>query len=203
VRWPEAIRSGEPLANDPVRAAYVRHVVPQLRAWLKEQLPEYMLPATINVLPALPRTPNGKLDRKALPEPEFAQRSADRSATAPRTALEQVLAGIWAGVLGVEQVGIGDNFFELGGHSLLVIQVIARLREAFQVEVPFRSLFDTPTVAGLAQALMGLSGQLERTAELLVAVAQLSDEEVEARLGQALPASVAASSSFRNASRDK
>jgi acyl carrier protein len=123
--------------------------------------------------------------------------------TAPRTALEQVLAGIWASVLGVEQVGIHDNFFELGGHSLLVIQVIARLREAFQVDMPFRSLFATPTVAGLAQALLSLSGHLERTAALLVAVAQLSDEEVEARLGQASPATVAAPSPLRFTSGDR
>jgi amino acid adenylation domain-containing protein len=185
VRWPEEPRHREAIVNDPVRAAYTRHVVPQLRALLKENLPEYMLPAAISVLSTLPRTPNGKIDRRSLPAPELAHRSVEQSFIAPRTALEQVLAGIWASVLGVERVGVHDNFFELGGHSLLVIQVMVRIRDAFQIDLPFRSLFTTPTVAGLGEAMLGLVGQIERierTAELLVALSRLSDKEVEAML---------------------
>ena len=101
---------------------------------------------------------------------------------APQTALEQVLAGIWAGVLGVERIGRHDNFFELGGHSLLVIQVMVRIREAFQVDVPFRALFASPTVAGLGEALRGLSAQIDPTAEVLVELSRLSDQEVTAML---------------------
>jgi len=182
VRWPVELGSCALLANDPVRAAYIRHVVPQLRALLKEQLPEYMVPAAISVVSSLPRTPNGKIDRKALQPPEIAQRRAAQTFVAPQTALEQVLAGIWAGVFGVERVGRHDNFFELGGHSLLVIQVMVRIREAFQIDVPFRTLFTSPTLAGLGEALLGVSGQIERTAELLVKLSQLSDQEVEAML---------------------
>lgn len=179
------------IANDPVRAAYTRHVVPQLRALLKENLPEYMLPSAIIVISAPPLTPNGKIDRKSLPAPETAHRSVEQSFLAPRTALEQVLAGIWASVLGVDRVGVYDNFFELGGHSLLVIQVIVRIRDAFQIDLPFRSLFTTPTVAGLGEAMLGPAGpieRIERTAELLVALSQLSDGEVEAMLTRDLPA---------------
>jgi acyl carrier protein len=185
VRWPVEPGSRALLANDPVRAAYIRHAVPRLRALLKEQLPEYMLPAAISVVSTLPRTPNGKIDRQALQPPEFAQRSAVPAFVAPQTALDQVLAGIWAGVLGVERIGRHDNFFELGGHSLLVIQVIVRIREAFQIDVPFRTLFASPTVAGLGEALRGLSAQIEPTAEVLVKLSQLSDQEVEAMLTRA------------------
>jgi acyl carrier protein len=191
VRWPEEPWSREAIANDPVRAAYTRHIVPELRALLKENLPEYMLPSAISVISSLPRTPNGKIDRRSLPAPEMAHRGVEHSFAAPRTPLEQVLAGIWAGVLGLERVGVHDNFFELGGHSLLVIQVMVRIRDAFQVDLPFRSLFTTATVAGLADAMLGLAGQaerIERTAELLVALSRLSDKEVEAMLAQELTA---------------
>ncbi|MCC7361438.1 MAG: methyltransferase, partial [Anaerolineales bacterium] len=185
VRWPVASGSRAPLANDPLRAAYLRRIVPELRARLQEQLPAYMLPAAISVVSALPRTPNGKLDRQALQPPEFAQRPAARAFVPPQTALEQVLAQIWAGVLAVEHVGRHDNFFELGGHSLLVIQVIVRLREAFQVELPFRALFSHPTLAALSAALLALPAPVERRAEILLQLAQLSDAEVEARLTRA------------------
>jgi hypothetical protein len=185
VRWPVEPGSRALLANDPVRAAYLRHIVPQLRALLKEQLPEYMVPAAISVVSALPRTPNGKLDRKSLQPPEIAQRSTALAFVAPQTALEQVLAGIWAGVLGVERVGRHDNFFDLGGHSLLVIQVMVRMREAFQIDVPFRTLFTSPTVAGLGEVLLGLLAQIEQTAQVLVKLSQLSDQEVEAMLARA------------------
>jgi acyl carrier protein len=185
VRWPVEPGSRALLANDPVRAAYIRHVVPQLRALLKEQLPDYMVPAAMSVVAALPRTPNGKIDRKALQPPEIVQRRAAHAFVAPQTALEQVLAEIWAGVLGVERVGRQDNFFELGGHSLLVIQVMVRIREAFQIDVPFRTLFTSATLAGLGEALLGLSAQIERTAEVLVKLSQLSDLEVEALLTRA------------------
>jgi acyl carrier protein len=154
-----------------------------------------MQPAAIVVLSNLPLTPNGKIDRKSLPAPEAAHRSSEQSLVEPRTALEQVLAGIWASVLGVERVGVHDNFFEMGGHSLLVIQVIVRIRDAFRIDLPFRSLFTTPTAAGLGEAMLGLAGQsqrIERTAELLLALAQLSDNEVEAMLTRETTAPVAA-----------
>src|SRR2546427_12437212 len=111
-----------------------------------------MVPSAFVVLDALPLSPNGKLDRRALPAPDP---SALMGAgyVAPRTDAERALAGIWAEVLGVAQVGVEDNFFELGGDSILSIQVVSRARAAFGVDISPRALFTTPTVAGLAAAL--------------------------------------------------
>jgi len=126
----------------------------ELRAALKQQLPAAMLPAAYMLLDALPRTPSGKLDRRALLALEVGE-AAGAAFVAPRTLIEQRVAEICAEVIGVDVtlVGIDDNFFDLGGHSLLAFRAITRLREAFQIELPLRSLFETPTVAGLAQVV--------------------------------------------------
>ncbi|MEG4588313.1 amino acid adenylation domain-containing protein [Microcoleus sp. MOSTC5] len=124
----------------------------ELRSFLKEKLPEYMLPSAFVLLEALPLTPNGKVDRKALRAPDT-ENFPLNAAFAPRTPEEQLLAEIWSNVLGVKQIGIRDNFFELGGHSLLATQLIAKVRETFQVELPLRSLFQSPTVESLAEAI--------------------------------------------------
>ncbi|HEX2190629.1 MAG TPA: amino acid adenylation domain-containing protein, partial [Longimicrobiaceae bacterium] len=120
----------------------------EVRAFLRGSLPEYMLPAAFVFLDALPLTPNGKVDRKALPAPELA--SAEEKYVAPRTPVEEVLAGIWAEVLRLERVGVEDGFFDLGGHSLLATRVVSRVREVFGVELPLRALFEGPTVAEMA-----------------------------------------------------
>jgi len=124
----------------------------ELRDFLRERLPGYMVPAAYVFLPALPLTPNGKLDRKALPDPGgFGDPGQEGAAPAPpRTPAEERVAGIFAEVLGVERVGVADDFFALGGHSLLAAQVASRVGSAFGVELPVRSVFDTPTVEGLA-----------------------------------------------------
>ncbi len=127
--------------------------VEELRSYLRAKLPEYMVPSTFVMLRALPLTPSGKLDRQALPAPEQVRPEVARSFVAPRTPVEEVLAGIWARVLGTEHVGIHDNFFDLGGHSLLATQVVSQIRETFQVELRLRSLFETPTLAGLAEVI--------------------------------------------------
>src|SRR5262249_6112458 len=119
---------------------------------LKETLPEYMVPATFVMLEALPLTANGKIDRLALPEPE-GRRSDEEAYVAPRTAVEEILAGIWAEVLKVDQIGVYDNFFDLGGHSLLATQVVSRIRQAFQTDLPLRALFEAPNVAELSQRI--------------------------------------------------
>lgn len=127
--------------------------ISELRGFLKQKLPEYMVPSTFVMLDTLPLTPSGKVNRRALPAPDLARPELDKSFIAPRTPTEEVLVGIWAQVLGVERVGIYDDFFELGGHSLLATQIISRMRQTFGVELPLRRLFETPTVTGLAQSV--------------------------------------------------
>ena len=118
-----------------------------------QTLPSVMLPETVQLLPALPMTPNGKVDRRALPEPQSA--IVLPSATAPESALEKTIAGIWEQVLGRSSVGTADNFFDLGGHSLLVVQVQRRLHEACGREVSLTDMFRLPTIQALAAHLSG------------------------------------------------
>jgi natural product biosynthesis luciferase-like monooxygenase protein len=125
----------------------------EVRRFLSPQLPEYMLPSMVVLLDALPLTPNGKLDRLGLPAPSTASVEKGGSFVAPRTMGEKLIADIWADVLSLERIGIHDNFFDLGGHSLLAVQVISRLRDAFRVQLPLHTLFQSPTIAGLAAAI--------------------------------------------------
>ncbi|WP_281274219.1 non-ribosomal peptide synthase/polyketide synthase [Brevibacillus gelatini] len=124
-----------------------------LTAWAKAKLPEFMVPSVFVWLEAMPLTPNGKIDRKQLPEPEWSQTVSTQDYAAPRNETEEMVANIWSDVLGVGQVGIHDNFFELGGHSLLATRVISRLRETFAKDVPIRAIFENQTVAKLCETL--------------------------------------------------
>ena len=126
-------------------------VISQLRRFLKQQLPDFMVPTIFMALEAMPLTPNGKVDRKALPEPDASRPELEANYVAPRTPIEQQIADIWMQVLNVKRVGIYDNFFELGGYSLVGIQVVSRVRQALQVEILMSNLFELPTVADLAQ----------------------------------------------------
>lgn len=149
-----AVREGE--TGDRSLVAYVvadsdsLPALTELRTFLKEHLPEYMLPAAFVRLDKLPLTPNGKVDRQALPEPDSARPELEINFVAPSTPIEEVLVEIWCSVLGVDRVGVEDNFFELGGHSLLATQVITRIRKAFRIDLPLRTIFEWPTVASLA-----------------------------------------------------
>ncbi|HLL83363.1 MAG TPA: condensation domain-containing protein, partial [Longimicrobium sp.] len=152
--WPgvreAAVVVREETAGDRRLVAYVAGEVAadEAREHLRGRLPEYMIPAAFVVMDRLPVNSSGKLDRKALPAPELA--SAKERHAAPRTPTEEVLAGIWAEVLGLARVGVHDSFFDLGGHSLLATRVASRARELFGVELPLRALFEGPTVAALA-----------------------------------------------------
>ena len=143
--------------NEPVKGTAARALAPQLRAYLGERLPDYMVPSAIVLLDALPLTPNGKVDRAALPPPEHSRPELADAFVAPRTPVEETLASIWADVLRLDRIGVNDSFFEIGGHSLLATQVMSRVREAFGCELPLRVLFETPTIAGLAGSLEALS----------------------------------------------
>ncbi len=137
-----------------------------LRAHLRERLPEHMVPAAFVRLPALPLTPHGKVDRRALPAPEEMAEAADRAAASPEhppaNPVEEMIAGIWADLLGLDRpVSPGEDFFQLGGHSLLATRLLSRLRQAFGVELPVQRVFASPTVAGLAAAIaaVGQTGE--------------------------------------------
>ncbi|MCC6698260.1 MAG: amino acid adenylation domain-containing protein [Candidatus Hydrogenedentes bacterium] len=146
-------------AGDKALAAYVvsREAVTakDLRAHLEGALPEYMIPSAFTMLEAMPLSPNGKVDRRRLPEAEWGG-VGDGGDERPRTVDEEVLAGIWCSVLRVEKIGVHDRFFDLGGHSLLATQVVSRVRDAFNVDLPLRALFEAPTVAGLAERIESL-----------------------------------------------
>jgi acyl-coenzyme A synthetase/AMP-(fatty) acid ligase/acyl carrier protein len=127
--------------------------VSQLRRYVLERLPEYMVPQVFVMLPRLPLLPNGKIDRRALPAPEQERPQLDHAYTAARNSTEKTIAAIWTELLPVQTVGVHDNFFELGGHSLLAMRLISRLRETMKVDVPLELLFKAPTVAGLAEII--------------------------------------------------
>ncbi|MFI6182281.1 amino acid adenylation domain-containing protein [Nonomuraea sp. NPDC051191] len=172
-----AVREAFVMVRDGALVAYVvADGTPELRPYLAERLPEYMVPSTYVPLAALPVNPSGKVDRQALPEPGPAARAVT---AAPATPLEQAVAAVWQEVLG-GQVGREDNLFELGGNSLNATRIASRLRDALDVRVPLRTLFARPTVAELAAELA--SPEVETAAELYLMVAAYSDEEAEALL---------------------
>ena len=141
------------LAAYVVRKPEMRVDADELRRFIREALPEYMVPSAFVFLDALPLTPNGKVDRKALPAPEQERRAEGAEFVEAGSQVEEQLTAIWREVLGVERISVRDNFFELGGHSLLAIQVISRVREKLKVELPLFSLFDAPTIQQLARGL--------------------------------------------------
>jgi amino acid adenylation domain-containing protein len=170
------------LAGDPVPS------IPELRNFLTKTLPEYMVPSAFIILDALPLSPNGKVDRRALPAPEPTRPELEEAFVAPRSPVEEVVAKVWAEVLGVDQVGVHDNFFALGGHSLQATQVISRLQDAFELELPLRHLFESPTVAGLAKKMETFDGSAQKDivkiACVLIRLNELSEEEAKTMLVQ-------------------
>ncbi|HET6233025.1 MAG TPA: amino acid adenylation domain-containing protein, partial [Longimicrobiaceae bacterium] len=156
----------------------------EMRDFARGRLPEYMVPSAFTTVDAFPLTPNGKVDRRALPEPEEAAGSPTGEHVAPRTPTEEVLAGIWSAVLGIEELSVDADFFALGGHSLLATQVVSRIREAFRVELPLRALFEAPTVAALAARVDAAVAQSDGGTELPPLVPQDRGELVPLSFAQ-------------------
>jgi amino acid adenylation domain-containing protein len=175
-------------SGDTRLAAYVvpdQHPLPsirELRRFVQERLPHYMVPSAFVLLDALPLTPHGKLDRHALPAPDHDKPEQGKTFVAPRTPVEEEVARIWAEVLGLPQVGIYDDFFELGGHSLKATQIMSRLRDTLQVELPLRTIFEAPTVEGLAGVLTRRQieeAAPEDVARLVAELEAISDETAQ------------------------
>ncbi|MCP4659918.1 MAG: amino acid adenylation domain-containing protein [bacterium] len=145
----------------------------ELRAFLKARLPDYMVPAVFVEIESLPLLPSGKVDRRRLPFPEGDRPELGRELIPPRTPLEEALAEIFIGIIGIERVGVVDNFFELGGDSLLATQAVSRIRDTFEIELPLRTFFESPTIAELALAIEH---------KLVDLVEQLGAQEIEALL---------------------
>jgi amino acid adenylation domain-containing protein len=175
-----------PAGADPYLVAYVAAAAEpaptaaELRAWLLAILPEPMVPAVFVPLAALPLTPRGKVDRRALPAPRGGRPDLGAAYVAPRSASEQVVAALWAELLGLERVGARDSFFDLGGHSLLATRLVARLQRVFQVELPLLGLFEQPTLEGVVAQIAGLRGGAEvaeEIARLFLAASELPEAE--------------------------
>ena len=159
---PDIVQAVVVARKDPARGAYLaaylvsesgRQTQGGLRSFLSEKLPAYMVPASLVFLGEIPLTPSGKIDRQALPEPDFRTGLEASEEAGPRSPIEEVLVEIFSEVLRMERVGIHDHFFELGGHSLMATQVLSRIARVFGVEITLRQLFEKTTVAGLAQCL--------------------------------------------------
>jgi amino acid adenylation domain-containing protein len=134
----------------------------QLRSFLKQKLPDYMVPSAFVILDALPLTPNGKVDRRGLPKPDQTRLDVEANYVAPHTQVERTIAAVWQEVLHLENIGIHDNFFEIGGHSLIATQIISRLRQVFQMDLSVRTLFEAPTIASFAECCEILKGTVQK-----------------------------------------
>jgi acyl carrier protein len=159
----------------------------ELREFLRQRLPDYLTPSFFVILQSFPISPNGKVDRQALPIPSQSDLALESVFVAPRSPIEEELARIFGEVLGVERVGIHDNFFDLGGHSLLVTQVVSRINRAFQIEISLRDLFDAPTVSGISTVIVQSQirqAEGEAFSQMLADLEGLSEAEIELELSK-------------------
>jgi amino acid adenylation domain-containing protein len=158
---PAVAQAAARLSNDETALQLIAYCIPrgaeprraELREWVGARLPEYMVPATFVFLDQVPRTPNGKVDRRRLPAPVFDSVEASGEAETEWSPVEEALAEVWSGLLRIERIGAHANFFAIGGHSLLATQLVSRIRELFGIELPLRRVFDSPTIAGQALAI--------------------------------------------------
>jgi len=169
-------------AHNPIDVKLSRALRSSLRSLVGKTLPSYMMPSAFVFLDSLPRSPNGKIDRNALPASDLTGFELEQNFTAPQTSIEKDLGQIWAELLGLEQVGIHANFFDLGGHSLLATQVMSRLQDKFQVELPLRTFFEQPTIADLALVITEMqAAKAEQTdvSHILAEIESLSEDEAK------------------------
>lgn len=172
----------------PLQSQTARQLVPVWREYLHKCLPEYMVPMAFVLLEALPLSPNGKIDRRALPAPDYSRPELSTPFVAPRHPVEEVVAQIWGGVFEFAPIGVQDNFLELGGHSLMAAKIMAQVRDIFPVTLPLTDFWEAPTVAQFAARLI-TAGQAEQIdvveiARTLVQINQLSDEQIDAMLAE-------------------
>jgi acyl carrier protein len=184
------VMAREDVPGDKRLIAYVQRKPDQplkssdLHKHLVAKLPDYMVPSAFVLLDKMPLLSNGKVDREALPAPEYSRQALEEEYVAPRNEVEEALAKIFAEVLGVEKIGINDNFFLLGGHSLLATQVLTRLRETLQSDVPLRRIFEEPTVAGMATAVEEFKTQAQDDVIEVISRDDKEDEPLAALLEQ-------------------
>jgi amino acid adenylation domain-containing protein len=184
-------------ANNPLQGKFTQRLVPALRNFLKERLPEYMLPSTFVLLDQLPLTASGKVDRRKLPSPDQSRSEVEESYVAPRTSIEERLVKVWGEVLGLSRISVNDNFFnDLGGHSLLATRLLSRVRDSFGTELPLRTIFEQPTVASLAQVIDLFLGRGEEHKG--PSITRLSREQHRVTLSQEGGVESSESLNFRN-----
>ncbi len=180
----EADLEARDFANNPMLGKLSRKLGPALRETLGDQLPEYMVPPLYVPLDEMPLSPNGKVDRKRLPAPDTSRPEVEAEFTAPRTALQRVVAGVWVEVLSFDRIGVRDSFFELGGHSLLAVLIQTRLNQIFPFQLTLADIFQYPSVEQLSERITGLGSQdgvnAEEVCSILESIDELSDEEVAA-----------------------
>ena len=183
----DASRSARELANNPMLGKLSRQLGPSIKDGLAAQLPDYMVPALFMTLDAMPLSPNGKVDRKRLPEPDTSRPDMDSEFRAPTTPVESVVADIWTDVLTFDRVGIDDTFFDLGGHSLLAVLIQTRLNQLFPFGVTLAEIFEYPTVAKLSARIVEKGREsgidADEVCRILQSIDELSDEEVARQIG--------------------
>jgi amino acid adenylation domain-containing protein len=174
VEEPERARPLGSYTNNPLQEKLVQKLVPELRGYLLEKLPDYMVPSSFIMLDSMPLTPNGKVNRQALPDQDGLRPQLETTYVAPKTEVERAIAGIWQEALHLEKVGLHDNFFDLGGHSLLMVQVQSRLQEIFEREISLIDMFKCPTISLMTKYFRSEQGEQPSL--------QASQERAETRL---------------------
>jgi amino acid adenylation domain-containing protein len=182
----QQVKAWHEYGNNPHQVRCAADLVLRLREHLRKYLPEHMVPSSFTFLGNLPRTPNGKIDRKALPRPSSQRQRPKIGYVEPRTALEGDIARVWQDLLHLDQVGVEDNFFDLGGHSILAMQVVNKLREQHSIDLPVKAFFQFPTIARMAGSLesqrSARQAEANRVMEIIDRIKTLSSQEAKALL---------------------